>query len=38
MKLKERKKDLVDSIIAADRSMGKMLTFEDLKEILSPDF
>ncbi|MDX2084420.1 MAG: SNF2-related protein [Candidatus Melainabacteria bacterium] len=38
MKLKERKKDLVDSIIAADRSMGKMLTFEDLKEILNPEF
>ena len=38
MKLKDRKRDLVDSIIAADRSVGKMLSFEDLKEILSPDF
>lgn len=38
MKLKERKRDLVDSIISADRSVGKMLTFEDLKDILTPDF
>lgn len=38
MKLKDRKRDLVDSIIAADRSVGKMLSFEDLKEILSADF
>ncbi|HEY9746258.1 MAG TPA: SNF2-related protein [Oculatellaceae cyanobacterium] len=38
LKLQERKRDLVDSIIAADRSVGKMLSFEDLKEILSPDF
>jgi hypothetical protein len=38
VKLQDRKRDLVDSIIAADRSMGKLLSFEDLKEILSPDF
>ncbi len=38
MKLKDRKRDLVDSIISADRSMGKLLTFEDLKDILTPDF
>jgi len=38
MKLKEQKQDLVDSIISADRSMGKMLSFEDLKDILTPDF
>lgn len=38
MKLQDRKRDLVDSIIAADRSVGKMLSFEDLKEILSADF
>ncbi|MEB3205972.1 MAG: SNF2-related protein [Vampirovibrionales bacterium] len=38
MALKERKRDLVDSIIAADRSMGKFLTLDDLKEILSPGF
>lgn len=37
MKLKERKRDLVDSIISVDRSIGKSLTFEDLKDILSPD-
>lgn len=38
MKLKERKRDLVDSIISADRSIGKTLSFEDLKDILTPDF
>jgi SNF2 family DNA or RNA helicase len=38
LKLQDRKRDLVDSIIAADRSVGKMLSFDDLKEILSPDF
>jgi SNF2 family DNA or RNA helicase len=38
MKLKDRKRDLVDSIISADRSIGKSLSFEDLKEILTPDF
>lgn len=37
MKLKERKRDLVDSIISVDRSIGKALTFEDLKDILTPD-
>ena len=37
MKLKERKRDLVDSIISVDRSIEKSLTFEDLKDILSPD-
>ncbi|MFH0702642.1 MAG: translation initiation factor IF-2 N-terminal domain-containing protein [bacterium] len=36
MKLKERKRDLVDSIISVDRSIEKSLTFEDLKDILSP--
>ena len=38
MRLKDRKQDLVDSIISADRSVGKMLSFEDLKDILTPDF
>ena len=38
LKLQDRKRDLVDSIIAADRSVGKLLSFDDLKEILSPDF
>ncbi len=38
MKLKDQKQNLVDSIISADRSMGKLLSFEDLKDILTPDF
>jgi hypothetical protein len=38
LKLQDRKRDLVDSIIAADRSVGKQLSLEDLKDILSPDF
>ena len=37
MKLKERKRDLVDSIISVDRSIGKAMTYDDLKDILSPD-
>lgn len=36
LKLKERKKDLIDNVISVDRSIGKSLTFEDLKDILSP--
>lgn len=38
MKLKERKRDIADSIISVDRSIGKSLTYEDLKDILTPDF
>ncbi len=38
MKLKERKRSLVDTIISVDRDMSKKMTFEDLKEILTPDF
>jgi SNF2 family DNA or RNA helicase len=38
MRLKDRKRDLVDSIIAADRTMGKKLSLDDLKDILSVDF
>lgn len=38
MRLKDRKRVLVDSIIAADRTMGKKLTMDDLKDILSTDF
>ena len=38
MKLKDKKRDLIDSIISVDRSIGKALTYEDLKDILSPDF
>lgn len=37
-KLKSKKRDLVDSIISVDRDIGKSLTYEDLKEILSADF
>lgn len=36
-KLKERKRNLVDSIISVDRDIEKSLTYEDLKDILSPD-
>ncbi len=38
MKLKDRKRDLVDSIISVDRDLAKKITFEDLKEILTPGF
>jgi len=38
MKLKDRKKSLVDSVISADREFAKALSFQDLKEILTPDF
>ncbi|HSA05814.1 MAG TPA: SNF2-related protein [Candidatus Gastranaerophilales bacterium] len=37
MKLKERKRDLVDSVISVERDISKTLTFEDIKDILSPD-
>lgn len=37
IKLQNQKRDLVDSIISADRSMGKSLSLEDLKDILSTD-
>jgi superfamily II DNA or RNA helicase len=38
MKLQERKRNLVDSIISVDRDLAKKMSFEDLKEILTPDF
>ena len=38
MKLKDRKRDLVDTVISVDRDMGKALSFKDLKDILTPDF
>lgn len=38
MKLKDRKRNLVDSVISVDRDLAKKITFEDLKEILTPDF
>ena len=37
MKLKERKKDLLDSVISTDRNVGKTITFDDIKDILTPD-
>lgn len=37
MKLKERKRDLLDSVISTDRNVGKTITFEDIKDILTPD-
>jgi superfamily II DNA or RNA helicase len=36
-KLKSKKRDLVDSIISVDKEIGKTLTYEDIKDILSPD-
>ena len=30
--LQDRKRDRVDSIIAADHSVGKLLSFDDLNE------
>lgn len=36
-KLKSKKRDLIDSIISVDRDIGKSLTYDDLKEILSTD-
>ncbi len=38
MKLKDRKRNLVDSVISVDRELGKSFSFQDLKEILTPDF
>ena len=38
MKLQDRKRDLVDSIISVDRQLGKTFSLTDLKEILSPEF
>jgi SNF2 family DNA or RNA helicase len=38
IRLQNQKRDLVDSIISADRTMGKSLTLDDLKDILSNDF
>jgi SNF2 family DNA or RNA helicase len=37
MKLKERKRNLLDSVISTDRNIGKTITFEDIKDILTPD-
>lgn len=37
IKLQERKRDLVDSIISVDTSLNKVITYDDLKEILTLD-
>lgn len=37
MKLKEKKKNLLDTVISTERNIGKALTFEDIKDILTPD-
>lgn len=37
MKLKEKKRNLFDSVISTDRNIGKSITFEDIKDILTPD-
>ncbi len=36
-KLKQRKRNLVDSVISVDRNIGKTLTYEDLQDIFSVD-
>ena len=36
-RLKSRKRDLVDSVISVDRNIGKSLTMDDIKDILSVD-
>ena len=37
MKLKARKRNLVDSVISVERDIGKTITYEDIKDILSVD-
>jgi superfamily II DNA or RNA helicase len=37
MQLKSQKRDLVDSVISADRSISKKISLDDLKDILSLD-
>ena len=38
IQLQSKKRDLIDSVITVDTSLGKILTYEDLKEILTPGF
>jgi SNF2 family DNA or RNA helicase len=38
VKLQEKKRDLIDNVITVDTSLGKILTYEDIKEIFTPDF
>ncbi|UKI40418.1 MAG: DEAD/DEAH box helicase [Candidatus Melainabacteria bacterium] len=36
-KLKQTKRNLVDSVISIDRNIGKSLTYQDLEDIFSLD-
>jgi hypothetical protein len=38
MRLKEKKQNLVDSVISVDRDLAKKISFEDLKDIMTPTF
>ena len=38
MRIKARKQDLLDSIIAANRSMDTLFSADELRDILTPDF
>ena len=38
IQLQSKKRDLIDSVITVDTSLGKILTYEDLKDILTPNF
>lgn len=38
VKLQDKKRNLVDSVISVDRDLAKKISFEDLKDILTPDF
>ncbi len=37
MKLKEKKRNLLDTVISTQRDIGQSITFEDIKDILTPD-
>jgi len=37
MKLKERKRNLLDTVISTQRDIGQAITFDDIKDILTPD-
>lgn len=38
VKLQAKKRDLIDSVITVDTSLSNILTYEDLKDILTPEF
>jgi len=38
IRLQEKKRDLIDSVITVDTSLGKILTYDDIKEIFSHNF